>query len=345
MGGVKLREFMRKLASIQIIADIQPIKDANIIKVASVLGWKTVIKEGQYNIGDRCVFVEIDAVFPDKPEFAEFLKRGNRLKTIRLRGQVSQGVCLPMSILPVGNYSVSDDVTAILGITKHEVPIPAHLSGEIKGAFPAFIPKTDEPRVQTIQGLLNKYQGQEFYAAEKLDGTSVTYYIKDGQFGACSRNLEIKETEDSTIWQLAKYYDIENKLKNTKLNLAIQGELIGEGVQKNIYKLHGQKFYLFNIFAIDNDSYLPLAAIEDCLSMMNNKAAVKLELVPIIGMITLSDNIDEIVKQATGKSVLNGKTEREGLVFRLLDREIWDAEFGRVSFKAINSEYLLKYEE
>jgi RNA ligase (TIGR02306 family) len=250
-----------------------------------------------------------------------------------------------MSILPEGNYDVGDDVTSVLGITKYEAPIPASLSGEVKGAFPGFIPKTDEPRVQTIQDLLDKYQGHEFYAAEKLDGTSVTYYIKDGQFGVCSRNLEMKETEDNTIWKLAKYYDIENKLKKTKLNLAIQGELIGEGVQKNIYKLRGQKFYLFNVFAIDSNRYLPLTTIENLLSIMNEKAAVKLELVPIVGVINLSNNIDEIVKQAMGKSVLNNEAEREGLVFRLLDQEIWDAEFGRVSFKAINPEYLLKYGE
>lgn len=288
--------------------------------------------------------MEIDTVFPDRPEFAEFLKRGNRLKTIRLRGQVSQGVCLPMSILPVGNYNVGDDVTSVLGVTKYEAPIPASLSGEVKGAFPSFIPKTDEPRVQTIQGLLDKYQGQEFYVTEKLDGTSVTYYMKDGQFGACSRNLELKETEDNTIWKLAKYYDIESKLKNTKLNLAIQGELIGEGVQKNVYKLRGQKFYIFSVFDIDNYCYLPLATIKNFLSMMNVEAAVKLELVPGFGVINLCDNILAILRQAIGKSVLNNKVEREGLVYRLLEREIYDNEFGRISFKAINIDYLLKYE-
>lgn len=335
---------MRKLASVQIISDIQPIKDANVIKVASVLGWRSVIKEGQYNIGDKCVFAEIDTVFPDKPEFAEFLKRGNRLKTIRLRGQVSQGVCLPMSVLPVGDYNIGDDVTNVLGITKYEAPIPAILSGEAKGAFPSFIPKTDEPRVQIIQGLLDKYLGQEFYVTEKLDGMSVTYYIKDGQFGACSRNLELKETEDSTIWKLAKYYDIESRLRNTKLNLAIQGELIGEGVQKNIYKLRGQKFYIFNIFDINNYSYLPLATVKKLLTEMNDKAPVKLELVPGFGVINLCDNILAIIMQAMGKSILNNEVEREGLVYRLLEHEIYDIEFGRVSFKAINPDYLLKYE-
>lgn len=336
---------MRKLASIQIIANIEPIPDANVIRVASVLGWKTVIKDGQFNLGDRCVFVEIDAVFPAKPEFAEFLKRGNRLKTIRLRGQISQGVCLPMSILPAGNYNVGDDVTEILGITKYEPPIPACLGGVAKGLFPSFIPKTDEPRVQLLQDVLNKYQGHEFYITEKLDGSSATYYLKDGQFGVCSRNLEMLETETNTLWKLAKYCEIENKLRNLKSNIAIQGELIGEGIQKNIYKIRGQKFYIFNIFDIDKSRYLPLPDIQNYLQIMNNGCPVKLELVPLVGSVALSNSIDEIVQQSIGFSILNKESPREGLVFRPKTQEIWDADFGRISFKAINPEYLLKYGE
>lgn len=336
---------MRKLASIQLIENISPIPDANVIRVANVLGWKVVIKEGQFNIGDHCVFVEIDAVFPPQPEFAEFLKRGNRLKTIRLRGQVSQGVCLPMSILPTGNYNVGDDVTAILGITKYEPPIPACLAGEVKGAFPAFIPKTDEPRVQVSQDLLNKYREQKFYLSEKLDGSSTTYYLKDGQFGVCSRNLEMKPTANNTLWKLAEYYDIENKLKSLKCNLAIQGECIGEGVQKNVYKLRGQKFYIFNIFMIDEHRYLTLAEMQNALLTMNHNSAVPLELVPFSGIINLPASVDEIVQLSFGTSALNQNALREGLVFRPYAKEIWDPDLDRISFKAINPEYLLKYGE
>jgi len=336
---------MRKLASIQVIENIAPIPEADVIRVASVLGWKVVVKEGQFKIGDRCVFVEIDSVFPPQPEFAEFLKRGNRLKTIRLRGQVSQGVCLPLSILPPGNYSVGDDVTAILGITKYEPPIPACLAGEVKGEFPAFIPKTDEPRVQVAQDLLNKYCGQKFYCTEKLDGASVTYYCKDGQFGVCSRNLEMRYTENNTLWKLAHYYAIETKLKRLKFNAAIQGECIGEGVQKNIYKLRGQKFYIFNLFHIDEYRYLNLTEMQEALLAMNHNAVVPLELVPLISVIELSANIDELVQLSSGVSELNKEALREGLVFRCYEKEIWDPDLGRVSFKAINPEYLLKYGE
>jgi len=336
---------MRKLASIQVIENIAPIPDANVIRVASVLGWKVVIKEGQFQIGDRCVFVEIDSVFPPKPEFADFLKRSNRLKTIRLRGQVSQGVCLPLGILPPGDYNVGDDVTAILGITKYEPPIPACLAGEVKGAFPAFIPKTDEPRVQVSQDLLNKYHQQKFYCTEKLDGSSVTYYCKDGQFGVCSRNLEMKYTENNTLWKLAHYYEIEAKLKKLTFNAAIQGECIGEGVQKNIYKLRGQKFYIFNLFHIDEHRYLNLAEMQEALLAMNDNAAVPLELVPLISIIALPSSIDELVQLSIGVSELNQEALREGLVFRLYEKEIWDPDLGRVSFKAINPEYLLKYGE
>ncbi|NTW34240.1 MAG: RNA ligase (ATP) [Bacteroidetes bacterium] len=326
---------MRKLASIQIIKDIKPIKDANVIKAASVLGWQTVIKEGQFNIGDKCVYVEIDSVFPNKPEFADFLNRSNRLKTIRLRGQISQGVCLPVSILPAGNYDVGDDVTEILGIKKYEMPIPVELSGEIKGPFPSFIPKTDEPRVQTAQDMLDKYVGQEFYASEKLDGMSATYYVYNGEFGVCTRNVEIKENENSVPWKIAKTYNIKDKLLFIGENIAIQGELIGKGINKNIYNLDGNDYYVFNVFDIDKYKYMDIFDMQNFLFDI-----LKLKHVPLIEIMPLINDVQDLVKFSTGKSKLNNQACREGLVFRTL-KGIQDSKFGRVSFKVINPEYLL----
>ena len=227
---------MRKLATVQIISDIKDIPNANVIKVASVLGWKTVIKENEFKIGDKIVFIEIDSILPDRPEFTFFKKKSDRLKTIRLRGQISQGVCFPMTILPSGNYEVGIDVTDILGITKHESPIPAQLSGIVKGASPSFIPKTDEPRIQLLQPLLDKYKNEMFSVSEKLDGASVTYYINNGVFGVCGRNWELQKNPDNTLWKLAEQYNIENKLRNFNRNIALQGEVIGEGIQKNSYQ-------------------------------------------------------------------------------------------------------------
>ncbi|MGB0431866.1 MAG: RNA ligase (ATP), partial [Bacteroidia bacterium] len=238
---------MRKLASIQRIKSIEPIEGADAIMKATVLGWELVVKKDEFNVGDLVVYCEVDSLLPEKPEF-EFLKsRGMRIKTIRLRGQISQGICFPLSVLP-DDFKVEEDAdcTDAIGITKYEPPMPASLSGVAKGNFPGFIPKTDETRVQVLQGVLDKYAGTKCYVAEKLDGSSVTYYYNNGQFGVCSRNLDLEETTENTLWIKARELDIENKLKSLGGNFALQGEMVGEGIQSNKLKLKGQTPYFFN---------------------------------------------------------------------------------------------------
>lgn len=145
---------MRKLASIQTITSLTPIPGADAIECARILGWDVVVKKGDFQVGDPCVYVEIDSILPDKPEF-EFMKpRGMRVRTVRLRGQVSQGIAFPLTILGGATPETDADVTETVGIIKYEPVVPTYLSGEAKGPFPQFIPKTDETRVQILQRLL-----------------------------------------------------------------------------------------------------------------------------------------------------------------------------------------------
>src|ERR1700753_4271510 len=156
----------RKLASIQEVLSVEDIPGADNIQVATVKGWKLVVKRDEFKAGDRAIYCEIDSFLPIKDEF-EFLRKssykkmgdleGFRLKTIKLRGQVSQGLLLPVVALKDKVYpdqyralQIGDDVTEPLGIFKYEPPIPAELSGVMKGSFPNFIPKTDEERVQNL---------------------------------------------------------------------------------------------------------------------------------------------------------------------------------------------------
>lgn len=330
---------MRKLASIQRIKALEPIEGADAIERATVLGWQLVVKKDEFRVGELCIYCEIDSILPEKPEF-EFLKsRGMRIRTIRLRGQISQGICFPLSFLPEGTLMEEDaDITEILGVTKYEPPIPASLAGVMKGAFPSFIPKTDETRVQVLQNMLSKYVGTKCYLAEKLDGTSVTYYVNEGVFGVCSRNLEVEESEENTLWKVARELDIENKLKSVGKNIALQGEMIGEGIQNNKYLLRGQQAYFFNVFEIDRYKFLDFVDFQEFMTKFEFKA------VPILDTnFELTDNIEELVTLSVAKSVLNPKLQREGIVIRPL-QEITNPRYGRVSFKAINPEFLLKYE-
>lgn len=333
---------MRKLVTIQKVREIFPIEGADAIEAIKILGWIVVVKKGEFKVGENVVYAEIDSMFPKKPEF-EFLEKVNyRIRTVRLRGQISQGICFPLSILPEGEYTEGQEVTDLIGIIKYEPPIPACLDGEIKGYFPSFMPKTDETRVQVLQDILTKYKGVKCYYTEKLDGTSSTFYLKDKEFGVCTRELDLMESERNTLWQIARSHDIENKLKKLGIgNIAIQGEVIGESIQGNKYGFgrNDRKLYLFNAFDINNYKYLDL---KDLIEISN---ILRIPTVPILETdFKLIDDIDKLVDLSKGVSALNHKIKREGIVIRPI-KEIIDTRIGRVSFKAINPEFLLKYKD
>ncbi|MFP4288010.1 MAG: RNA ligase (ATP) [Bacteroidota bacterium] len=338
---------MRKLASIQKIRSLEPIEGADAIEKATVLGWQLVVKKGEFKPGDLAVYCEIDSLMPERPEF-EFLKpRKMRIRTVRLRGQVSQGICFPLSILP-DDFPAEEgaDCTEVLGITKYEAPIPANLSGIAKGKFPGFIPKTDETRVQNMQKALDKYKGTPCYITEKLDGSSATFYLNKGDFGVCSRNLDLLEDEKNTFWKMARQLEIEKKLLSTGGNIALQGELIGESIQSNKLKIRGQDVRFFSAWDIDKRRFFNFEELKDLLLQLD------LEMVPVVNDHYILDNdIDAIVQMSVIKSAINPKTWAEGIVIRplqeisdvfLLNENLTD---GRLSFKAVNPEFLIKYGE
>lgn len=346
---------MRKLASIKRIDTIEPIEGADKIELATVGGWKVVVaKNVGHKEGDLVVYCEIDSFLPIEPEF-EFLRKssykkmvdgteGFRLKTIRLRGQYSQGLIIPLQDAheiihrngPNVNVGLFEglDVTEMLGITKWDPPVPANLAGTAKGNFPSFIQKTDEERIQNLSQDLERWKAEnvQFYITEKLDGSSATFYLRDGEFGVCSRNLDLKETEDNTYWKVARELKIEEKLRELGRNLAIQGELIGEGIQKNRYKIKGHTVRFFNVFDIDKFEKVSRDEFSEVIV-----ERLGLETVPVHMLdLPLVHGVEGLLKLAEGKSVLNKEAEREGLVIRSLDNKI--------SFKAISNKFLLKNE-
>jgi RNA ligase (TIGR02306 family) len=337
---------MRKLASIQKVSAVDSIPGADAIECLTILGWKVVAKKGEFKVGDLCCYLEIDSIVPDKSEF-EFLRKNHfRIKTIKLKGQISQGICFPLSILYPSNTIVAgtleegQDVTERLGITKYEIQIPAQLAGIVKGPFPEFMFKSDEERIQTCPQLLEKHQGKKFYVSEKCDGSSFSCFLNNNEFGVCSRNLELKETEGNSYWKVARELDIESKLKLYGYNLGLQGELIGMGVQSNKYKLSGLQLKLFNIFDIDKRQYL-------CYTEFIKLAKILgLDTVPIINEdYLLPKTVDELVEYSKGKSLLNKDTFREGIVLRPLVEEYSEDLRSRLSFKAINPDFLLHWKE
>jgi hypothetical protein len=371
---------MRNLVSIQKISNLEFIQNADSIEKATVLGWQLVVKKNEFKVGDLCVFCEIDSVLPDKPEFEFLRERKFRVKTIKLRGQISQGICFPLSILPDKTKIVEGlDVTEILGIKKWEpyqdeqrcskqtgkIMYPKWMPQWVQRiihrfkfireyyrqnsgqkSFPSLIPKTDETRVQVLQPLLTKYRGVECYYTEKLDGSSITIYLINGKFGVCSRNIDLKRDYSDRFWKTVLDHDLENKLKKifSNENIALQGELIGEGIQGNKYNLKGNDIYFFNVFYIKKYAYGNYYDLISICDILNEK------IVPVLNILyKLSDSIPELVELSKGQSKL-GNTIREGIVIRPI-LEIEDNELhcqlvkNRISFKSVNPEFLLKYGE
>ena len=337
----------RKLATIRRIAEVKAIEGADKIVAYRVDGWFVVDSKDKYQVGDLVVYCEPDSWIPHsiapfltKPDqFPKVYKavEGQKLRTIRLKGQLSQGLLLPLSVvfeLPA-NTEVDvqgTDVSEALGIQKWEADIPAQLQGQMKGSFPSFIRKTDQERVQNIRNL-QQYQDTLFEVTEKLEGSSISIFFNNGEFGVCSRNVELKDDGANTFWQVAKQYGLEEKLRSLGRNIAIQGELIGPNIQGNIYKLQAPDFYVFDMFDIDKQEYLSASERLDLAQ------GLQLKHTPVIApRLKGFESIDEYLAFAEGQTcLLTSNHEREGLVFKALD--------GSFSFKVISTRYLLKQKD
>jgi RNA ligase (TIGR02306 family) len=336
----------RKLVTIEEIKEIKPIEGADKIEAARVRDWWVVVRKNEYKVGDLCIYYEVDSFLPLEEQY-QFLLDGNRtkrmmvdgeeregivLKTKKLKGQISQGLIMPLQSNTRGE--VGTDLTAFLNVLKYEKPIPGCLQNLARGNFPTFLQKTDEERIQNCSKILELFKDTKCYFSEKLDGTSASFYNYEGRFGVCSRNMDLIE-DGSVYWQIAKKYDLANKLPE---GMCIQGEIIGEGIQKNPLKQTGQEFYLFNIYDIGDQRYHSYYEME----IFCNAYGIK--MVPVISKdIKLNFTVDQLLEIADNKSYLNPKVLREGIVVRsmvpqtIVERGCPD----RLSFKVISNNYLL----
>lgn len=376
----------RKLAHIETISALSPIDGADMIEVAHVLGWECVVKKGEFNVGDDVIYIEIDSILPERVEFEFMAKYKYRVKTIKLRKQISQGLVIPMSILnnilgyKVEKYNIGDDVTFNLGITKYlsksERDELAEESRKIAleksklkkfmyrfnwyrrlfmprkqvSGFPYWVKKTDEDRIQNMPKVLDEFKDEVVYITEKVDYQSATftgkilpnntpiigkYLPKKFKFIVASRNL-INNDKSSLYWQIAEKYNLEKILKENP-TLTIQGEQGNSKVQGNKYGISEPKIWIFNIYDHEKDyHYSYMQMLDFCMRH-------GLTTVPYIGLFKLSDiatSVNEMIEYSKGKSIINPKVNREGVVVRCIKdgKKI-------LSFKAINPEFLIKYDD
>lgn len=363
----------RSLAHIEKVIAIEEIPGADHIELAKVLGWQCVVKKGDFKVGDLAAYVEIDAIVPVIPYF-EFMKdRKYRVKTIKLRKTLSQGLLIPwkdiitLTTVKSGEWVEGKDFTEKLNITKYEsrsdkeqnyVPKKKHnffirymtryswfrkIFKMRSKSFPEWIPKTDEERIQNIPSVLNNKE-LEYYATEKLDGQSATYWIKKKfigyEYGICSRTVRKSEFDGSNWSKVFKSHDLKKKLKDLRIlhggDIAIQGEIIGPNIQGGKY--HNNKhidtlvfpldFYVFNMYDVKERKYLDFHKV--CFYCCN----FDINTVPVVDRhYILPNSVEDALNDAEGKSVL-AYTEREGIVVRSYDQ--------KVSFKVISNKFLMK---
>lgn len=379
---------MRKLVTIRTVSEVNPIEGADSIECLTVEGWKVVSQKGNFKIGDPCVYFEIDSFLPDgNPLWQDLVdrssrefegKKGHVLRTIKLRGQVSQGFCIPLSevtALPFrketnGSYTrfhghrdmvfdvdknITDwsqyrdhDWADYLGVKKYEAPIPSQLAGQVKGAFPSLIKKTDQERCQNLAAEIFADLDAKYEVTVKLDGTSMTvYHDPEGTGGVCSRNLELKTTDenkDNTMVKLAR--EGLQQFCAAFPHIAVQGELMGPGIQGNRENLKKPTFFVFDMFDMVKGRYL--TSVERMQLILDGFDAHiwheghgdHVRHVPVLHYeISLRElgitNTQELLAFAEGKSLTHDI--REGVVFKRLD--------GQFSFKAISNKFLLKQKE
>lgn len=369
----------RKLARIVLLDDVIVHPNADALELAIVGGWQCVVKKGEFQKGDKAIYIEVDAAVPLDSRAFEFLegrnnvtldgKRYARIKTIKLRKELSQGLVIPVDYAD-GDEGV--DVTEALGIVKYEKPEEKVNNGGMgvkrTNPFPSFIPKTDQERIQNIAAAYAKAwrENEVFEKTFKLDGSSMTVWIKDGVVGVASRNVSfaledvkkgflqtlkdyvehvrqrgfknakwtpVIKGEDNAFTQVAKSSGVVEALKKeyelSGVNIAFQGELVGPNIQGNFEGVDENQYFIYDVFNIDEQKYL---LPNERLMLVNYH---DLKMVPIAGTGTLPNTIAEALVDADGPSGLNGKY-REGFVYKSLTRDF--------SFKVISNSYLLKEE-
>lgn len=351
-----------KLATIEKIINIVPIEGADRIVLAQILGWNCIIKKDEYQVGDLCIFIPIDVEVDTEYEYFKFLskkKKWEKINTIKLRGIYSQGLIVPLSLLQkedLFNSTLSEglDVSNYLPLRKYEKQlnssngknkfkssIDINMSYKLENAkeFPThLISKTDEYNMKNCPKAVREFCELDCYISLKIDGSSMTLIYNNGEFKVCQRNLELI-CQEHGMWILAKKLDLENKLKNLNINIAIQSEYVGPKVNGNMLDLKEFDIFVFNIKYLDSDKYL---GYDDMLEICNK---LELKSVPLIEKIKFDESwsIDRL-QNIANKLTYNVCSERkgtiaEGLVIRPI-LPIYSPELQKMlSLKLINQNY------
>ena len=354
-------ESSRPLATIVKVKRLLPIANADRILLAEVKGWRCVVKREEFQEGDLAIYISIDSIVDGSDPTFAFLNGKTRIKTVKLRGVVSQGLLGPIDWLTSRgvdgtNLTEGDDVTTLLGVTKY-VPkeevdqyqyYPA-VNGRCLKPFPEFVPKTHESRLQDDGLCLDSIKGREIVITRKEDGCSCSFIWNNGDFFICGRRFiwEAPDACNSHYFQIQDAFDVENKMKSLGRNIALQGEIVGGKINSNRLKLKERDFRVFNVYDINNQSYL---GWKDVLEICEHLGMYSVAVVYQGPADDLELSTDAFLELASKQTYAKGELA-EGIVVKTDDRcdDNGDGDdhhyhHRRVSFKVISNEYLLKHE-
>jgi len=349
------------LASVQRIKDITPIEGADAIETAHVLGWQVVVKKGEYKVGDLCCYVQIDTVMPDNPEYEFLRERKFRVRTIKLRKQISQGLIVP---LPPGKHDEGDSLTKEIGVIKYEKPdnnpqrfvrprmpkvwwkkwlylfkynvlyklFPWLLPKERKPFPTHLVPITDEERIQNMPHVLETHRGKRFVLSYKLDGSSITIIhnrvMGKSKYRICSRRFELfGKNEWTNVFNATDFQKhIQSLIRHYDTDdIIVQGEAIGK-FNGNYHKRSKDEIRLFNIYV--NGQRINQLWFYDICSLYG------IPCVPLYRTATMDFTLQEVLAMSDIPDLFNPDVPAEGLVWRCVDDNL--------SFKAISNKYLLE---
>lgn len=368
------------MVTLRKIGALIPINGCTEIALAIIDGWSVIVKKTEFNVNDMCLFFEIDSFIPASDTRFEFLKKtttfegneGYRLKTMKMKGVISQGLALPFSMFPeLVDNGLGFDYSDQLNVIKYDNAVqeldqrPGLKSGKPRGSFPSFIPKTDQERIQNLTHLWQTLPADTaFEETLKLDGSSMTCYkidqtptlwqrfkslfgfpLTNYHFGVCSRNLELSRSANSVI-------TFDNQGKSSEYNqsdfwrtaitydiesklptgYAVQGELIGPKIQANHEKVSKLEYHIFDVFDINTGLYLRP------LDRREFCAKHDLPHVPVTDTMfqPFQYTLQELLEHVDTES-MNPNTISEGRVYKAIDGS-------NLSFKVINNKYLLRSE-
>lgn len=340
--------------TIERIKSVCPIPGADRIETACLEGmdFQFVVGKGLFSAGQQCLYFPVDSLLPalvvEKLGLTGKLsgKDKNRIKTVRLRGQISQGVVADLNILPLMIENTPEKITEFFGVTKYEAPEIICNSGKLL-PLPDGISVYDIESADRFVDVAELLMDQEVAVTEKVEGTNFSVLARpDATIMVNQRTktiVPLDEGEEHTFWRVAKkdhLVEFATALAVSHNNqVVIYGELLGPSIQGNIYKLPSCKVLLFDIKV--GFEWLSFDEFHTAISKFFPNEE---RMVPLLYKGKLRDflNGSSVKTVSDGKSRL-ANIDREGIVIKPLV-EGRHEKLGRLILKQRSPAYLSKSE-